>query len=65
MNNRDSYTSYVKELLEAKGCLHLFRDVAHRIGGILAVNYANFHVGVQNSVLIPVMRAGFPLRKAF
>ena len=40
MGKIDGVDGYVKELLDAKGCLHLFRDVAHRVGGVLAVNYA-------------------------
>ena len=27
---------YVKELLEARGNIYLFRDVAHRVGGFLS-----------------------------
>ena len=63
MNN---WNSYVKEILDAKGNLHNFRDVAHRIGGVLAVNYTTYiHSSAKNSVLIPVMRAGVAFEKSF
>ena len=66
MGKIDGLDGYVKELLDAKGYLHLFRDVAHRVGGVLAVNYATYsHNGAQNSILVPVMRAGVAFEKSF
>ena len=66
MGKIDGVDGYVKELLDAKGYLHFFRDVAHRVGGVLAVNYATYsHNSAQNSVLIPVMRAGVAFEKSF
>jgi len=55
--------SYIKELLEAKGKLASFRDVAHRIGGILSLKYVGYPHS-QNTVLIPVLRAGSAFEKS-
>ena len=56
---------YVKELLDAKGNLPYFRDVAHRVGGVLSLKYVEEYPHSHNTVLIPVLRAGSAFEKSF
>lgn len=55
---------YVKELLEARGNLYLFRDVAHRVGGFLSREYIEKYSCSDNTVLLPVLRAGSAFEKS-
>lgn len=61
--------SYIKDLLDTKGNLPCFRDVAHRVGGVLSLkyveNYPNSQDIVQDIVLLPVLRAGSAFEKSF
>lgn len=56
---------YVGELLNARGNLQLFRDVAHRVGGVLSLKYVEeYHCG-DKTVLMTVLRAGSSLERSF
>lgn len=55
---------YVKELLEARGNLYLFRDVTHRVGGFLSREYIEKYPCSDNTVLLPVLRAGSAFEKS-
>lgn len=55
---------YVRELLEARGNLYLFRDVAHRVGGFLSREYIERYSRSDNTVLLPVLRAGSAFEKS-
>lgn len=55
---------YVKELLEAKWNLYLFRDVAHRVGGFLSREYIEKYSCSDNTVLLPILRAGSAFEKS-
>ena len=55
---------YVKELLEARGNIYLFRDVAHRVGGFLSREYIEKYPCGDNTVLLPILRAGSAFEKS-
>ena len=55
---------YVKELLEARGNIYLFRDVAHRVGGFLSREYIEKYPCSDNTVLLPILRAGSAFEKS-
>lgn len=59
MNN-----GYVKGLLEARGNLYLFRDVADRVGWFLSQEYIEKYPCSDNTVLLPILRAGSAFEKS-
>lgn len=55
---------YVKELLEAMGNLYLFREVSHRVGGFLSREYIEKYSRSDNTILLPILRAGSAFEKS-
>lgn len=56
---------YVDDLLGAVDNLQLFRSVAHRVAGFLARKYVEKYPLGNNTVLLPVLRAGDALKGSF